>query len=134
MSSSSLSPSGIHKIEGDGVDIYHGWFDLKAGVSDLEFADYLRRYMDHLRAEGLIADWRLTRRKLGLAPSALREFHVTIETDGVAQLDDAFKVVSARGEPVESLHHAVNSRVENAFFALYRDFPDPQRQIGEEKF
>ena len=116
------------------MDIYHGWFDLKSGVSDLEFADHLGRYMDHLRAEGLIADWRLTRRKLGLAPPALREFHVTIETDGVAQLDEAFKVVSARAEPAEGLHHAVNSRVENAFFALYRDFPDPQRQAGQEKF
>lgn len=116
------------------MDIYHGWFDLKPGVSDLDFAEHLRTYMEHLRAEGLIADWRLSRRKLGLAPPALREFHISIETDGVAQLDQAFKIVSTRSEPVESLHHAVNSRVENAFFALYRDFPDPQRRTGEERF
>ena len=116
------------------MDLYHGWFDLKAGVSDIEFADHLQRYMEQLRADGLIAAWRLSRRKLGLAPPALREFHVTIETDGIAQLDEAFRVVSARSDPIESLHHAVNSRVENAFFALYRDFPDAQRKTGEEKF
>ncbi len=98
------------------MDLYHGWFDLRPGVSDVEFADHLKRYMDHLCDEGLIAGWRLARRKLGLAPPALREFHVTIETDGAAQLDEAFKVVSARSDPVESLHYAVNSRVQNAFF------------------
>jgi len=134
MLSSSSPLSGTRKIRERSVDIYHGWFDLKSGESDLEFADLLGRYMDHLRAEGLIANWRLTRRKLGLAPPVLREFHVMIETDGIAQLDDAFKVVSARSEPTEGLHYAVNSRVENAFFALYRDFPDPQRQTGQERF
>ena len=55
------------------MDLYHGWFDLKPGVSDIEFADHLRRYMEQLRADGLIAEWRLARRKLGLAPAALRE-------------------------------------------------------------
>jgi hypothetical protein len=37
-------------------------------------------------------------------------------------------------EPVESLHHAVNSRVKNLFFALYRDFPDAGRVRGQERF
>jgi hypothetical protein len=35
---------------------------------------------------------------------------------------------------VESFHHAVNSLATDVFFALYRDFPDPVRQRGEEKF
>jgi hypothetical protein len=32
-----------------------------------------------------------------------------------------------RADPVESFHHAVNSKVQDIFFffALYRDFPDP---------
>jgi hypothetical protein len=57
-----------------------------------------------------------------------------IETTGLAQLDDAFAAVSSRGGAVEGLHHAVNSRVRDVFFALYRDFPDATRRFGEEKF
>ena len=72
--------------------------------------------------------------KLGLAPSALGEFHIVIETKDLAQLDSAFNRVASRREPIESVHHGVNSLVCNAMFGLYRDFPDPVRHSGEEKF
>jgi hypothetical protein len=116
------------------MDIYHGWFDLKAGVSDTEFARHLGAYMGRLKAERRIAGWRLTRRKLGLGPDFLPDFHVMIEATGLAQLDLAFGEVASRAGPVEGLHHEVNSRVTRAFFALYRDFPDAMRVEGEERF
>lgn len=116
------------------MDLYHAWCNIKPGVSDAEFADRVRSYLGHLEAEGLIAGWRLTRRKLGLAGPALPEFHLLIEVEGLAQLDRAFGRVAARSGPVEGLHHAVNSLVTDASFALYRDFPDPVRKRGEEKF
>jgi hypothetical protein len=31
------------------------------------------------------------------------------------------------------VHSGVNSLVQNATFALYRDFPDPYRAFGKEK-
>lgn len=116
------------------MDIYHGWFNLKDGIGDADFAARFEAYMAHLQAEGLIAGWRLTRRKLGLGPAFLPEFHIMIETEGMAQLDAAFALVSGRAEPVESLHHSVNSAVQDVVFALYRDFPDPGRKTGEERF
>jgi hypothetical protein len=116
------------------MDIYHAWFNLKEGVSDAEFAQHFAGYMGHLKDSGRIAGWRLTRRKLGLAPSFLPEFHVMIETTGLAQLDDAFAEVSSRAGAVEGFHQAVNSRVRDVFFALYRDFPDATRRYGEERF
>lgn len=116
------------------MDIYHGWFDLKEGEADGEFARHLAAYMGNLKDAGRIAGWRLTRRKLGLGPSFLPEFHIMIETNGLAQLDDAFAAVASRSGAVEDLHHAVNSRVRDVFFALYRDFPDATRKFGEEKF
>jgi len=116
------------------MDIYHGWFNLKDGVGDAEFAGHFAAYMQHLEAGGRIAGWRLTRRKLGLGPSFLPEFHVMIETTGLAQLDEAFAEVASRAGAVEGLHHAVNGRVRDVFFALYRDFPDAARRIGEERF
>jgi hypothetical protein len=116
------------------MDIYHVWFNLREGVPDAEFAQHLTAYMGHLKGQGRIAGWRLTRRKLGLGPTFLPEFHVMIETTGLAQLDDAFATVSSRAGEVEPLHHAVNSRVRDTVFALYRDIPDPTRRYGEERF
>ncbi|HVP29241.1 MAG TPA: DUF6614 family protein [Myxococcota bacterium] len=116
------------------MDLYHVWFDLKPGASDLEVCDAVRSYLGALREEGKIHGFRVTRRKLGLGPRELGEFHVTIETEGLAQLDAAFVAVSARTNPIEGLHAEVNQRVRNLAFALYRDFPDPQRKHGEERF
>jgi hypothetical protein len=116
------------------MDIYHGWFDLKPGVSDLDFVDAFERYMERLEGEGVIEGWRLTRKKLGLAPSHLGEFHFMIEVADLTQLDAAFNWVATRAEPVEGDHHGVNALVQNIEFALYRDFPDPVRERGEERF
>ena len=116
------------------MDIYHIWCDLKPGVGDLTFAENVAKYLGKLKSDGLIEGWRVTRRKLGLGVPGLGNFHVMIETKNLAQLEDAFQRVSGRREPVEGLHFAVNSLVDNATFALYRDFPDPQRHRGEEKF
>ena len=49
-------------------------------------------------------------------------------------LDQAFDHVVERSEPTEGFHFGVNSLVQNVRFALYRDFPDPQRQQGAERF
>jgi len=113
---------------------YHGWFDLKEGESDVGFADALGAYLGHLKGQGLIAGWRLTRRTLGLGPPQLPEFNVVIEVESLSQLDGALNRVASRADPIEGLHHAVNSRVRNLFFALHRDFPDPQRVRGQERF
>lgn len=116
------------------MDIYHAFCDLKPGVSDTAFAESVAGYMGHLKQQGLIEAWRLTRRKLGLAPPSLGEFHLMIEVKDLAQLEQAFQRVAGRGEPVEGFHFGVNSLVQNATFALYRDFPDAFRQRGQERF
>lgn len=116
------------------LDIYHIWCDLKSGVSDITFAEDVHAYLGNLKKRGQLAAYRISRRKLGLGPADLGEFHVQIEFEGLAQLDDAFNNVASRKDPVESFHHAVNSKVTNVRFALYRDFPDKNRHRGEEKF
>jgi hypothetical protein len=116
------------------MNIYHVWCDLKAGVSDVDFSERVASYLARLKSSGVIGGWRLMRRKLGLGPAELGEFHIMIEVADLAQLDAAFAAVASRTEPIESLHFAVNSLVRNARFALYRDFPDAVRHRGEEKF
>ena len=116
------------------MDLYHAWCDLKPGVGDVDFSERVAAYMGHLKAQGLIEGWRLTRRKLGLGQPGLGEFHLMIETTDLAQLESAFAHVAGRAEPVEGFHFGVNSLVQNARFALYRDFPDPFRTRGSERF
>jgi hypothetical protein len=116
------------------LDIYHVWCDLTPGVSDTTFAENVATYLGHLKQQGLIEQWRLTRRKLGLGAPGLGEFHLMLEVKNLAQLEQAFERVASRRDPVEGFHFGVNSLVQNAVFALYRDFPDAFRHRGEERF
>lgn len=116
------------------MDIYHVWCDLKEDISDIVFADVLTNFLGHLQAQDKIHSFRITRRKLGLGPSDLGDFHIMIETENLAQLDAAFQHIATRAGDVETQHFSVNALVRNARFALYRDFPDPFRVRGEEKF
>jgi len=100
----------------------------------MTFSEGASKYLTHLQAKGMIESWRITRRKLGLAQRELGEFHLMIEVKDLAQLDRAFDHVAERSEPTEGYHFGVNALVQNVRFALYRDFPDPQRQRGAERF
>ena len=57
-----------------------------------------------------------------------------LDFENLADIDAAFNHVATRSGDVESFHHAVNGRVRDVRFPLYRDFPDTVRQSGEELF
>ncbi len=116
------------------MDIYHIWCNLKPGVNDVAFVEHLKTYLGRLEHEQQLASFRITRCKLGFRPPQLREFHIMLEFHDMTQMQAAFDQVSSRTDPVESLHHAVNSQVQDIFFALYRHFPDAGRVTGQEKF
>lgn len=109
------------------MNYYEAWFNLLDTHKDLEFARGLDDYLGHLAREGLIVDYRLTRRKLGFGPGELGEFHVVISVNSLTQLDNAFGAVAPRSGDIERLHARVYSAITDVRFALYRDFPDPQR-------
>jgi hypothetical protein len=109
------------------MDCYEIWCNLKDSSQDLPFCANVARYLGHLREQGWIEGYRLTRRKLGFGPPGLGEFHITIEVRDLAQLEQAFQRVAGRTGEIEALHHAVYSAVKDLQFALYRDFPDPVR-------
>lgn len=114
------------------MDVYEISFDLRPGTSDLQLVDALDSYLGGLQSAGHIESWRLLRRKLGFGAGG--EFKVLIETRDLAQLDQAFRTVSTRNDPVEGWHHGVNSLVINFAASLFRDFPDAHRVHGEERF
>ena len=104
------------------MDIYHIWCNLKAGVSDTEFTDAATHYFDHLKSQKRLHTYRIMRRKLGLGFESLLEFHIMLEFENLAQLDEAFQHVSTRSNPVEGFHHAVNSKVSDDMAVLRRKF------------
>jgi len=116
------------------MDLYHIWFNLKPGVRDVELCDRIHAYLGHLVSDRRIEKYRITRRKLGFGPPSLGEFHVTIETTDLGQLEKAFQRVATRSGEVEGLHASVNQHVTDFVAALYRDFPDAVRARGDEKF
>jgi len=100
------------------MDYHDVWCGPKDGVRDTEFADAAHAYLTHLKAEGLISGYKITHCKFGLGPAHFPEFDLVIETEGLAQLDEAFRHISSSTDPVELFHHAVNSLVKDPFFAL----------------
>ena len=118
------------------MDVYQAFFSLKPGTKDLDFVADLTWMMDHLVESKKIEGWRLLRSKLGLTPTKALggEFQLLIETRNMAQLDAAFAIAAKRSGEMEGMHFGVNSKIEDITFALYRDFPDPVRQTGEELF
>ena len=110
------------------MNIYQAFFSLKEGVKDIDFCDALNEYMNYLKQMGDLVSWRLLRRKLGLGPEEIGEFHLLMEFETLAQLDAAFCHVATRTGDVEAKHHGVNHMIDKITFALYRDFPDPERE------
>ncbi len=109
------------------MNYYTMWCNLRESHKDLEFARNVGAYLGHLKDQGHIEGWRLTRRKFGFGPDGLGEFQITVWTSDLAQLDRAFGHVATRTGDVENLHRPVYSMVTDFKSALYRDFPDPQR-------
>ncbi len=106
---------------------YHVWCNLIDSRRDTEFAAAARAYLEFLRREGTLLDFRITRRTLGFGPGDLGEFHLVLSFRDLAALDATFGTVATRAGEVERLHAAVYSMVTGFRSALYRDFPDPQR-------
>lgn len=109
------------------MNYYNIWVNLKDSRRDVEFAKAVDAYLGHLKAQGTLEWWRLTRRKFGFGPPGLGEFHITIAFRDLTQLDQAFAHVATRDGEVERLHHPVYSMVTDFTSGLTRDFPDPER-------
>lgn len=106
------------------MNYYHIWCNLKDSSGDLQFCEAVNRYLGHLQSKGLIDNFKITRRKFGFSPPQLCDFHIIIEVEELARLDEAFSLAAQRSGEVEELHAPVWSAARDVQTALYRDFPD----------
>lgn len=108
------------------MDIYHIWANKEGDISDIDWVNNLKSFLDHLVSEGKMIDYRITRCKMGFRSIAdMPEWHIMMEFTGMAQLDEAFKRVAPLEGELESKHKSFNQFVANDIqHALYRDWPD----------
>jgi len=76
------------------MDLYHCMIELRAEAHALAFARATSDWMGHLQARGLVSDWRLMRRKFGLASGPHSDFLLEISLPNLAGLDTAFAALS----------------------------------------
>ena len=95
----------------------HALFDLKPEVTEGDFRQALEGFCGHLRDQGFVTGWRWMRQIIPPGPSFPRpsqKHFVAFEFPDEDVEQRCYEYVAANGEPIRSLHRAMNSKVERA--------------------
>ena len=107
------------------MDIYHIWADKQGDISDLDWVNNMKSFFDHLKSEGKLETYRITRCKMGFRSMDIPEWHIMMEFQNMAQMDLAFQRVAPLEGELETKHRSFNQFVAgNIQHALFRDWPD----------
>lgn len=108
------------------MNIYHIWCDKQGEISDLDWVNNMKKFLDHLVSEQSMLSYRITRCKMGFRSiQDLPEWHIMMEFENMAQMDRAFDRVAPQQGELEQKHRSFNQFVaDNIQHALYRDWPD----------
>jgi hypothetical protein len=108
------------------ADLYTIWADKEGDISDLEWVNGMRGFLQHLVDEGKMLSFRITRCKMGFRSiSDLPEWFIIMEFQDMAQMDEAFRRVAPLKGELEDKHRSFNQFVAgNIEHALWRDWPD----------
>lgn len=112
------------------MDYYDIWFNLKDSLQESAFGADLDDCMRELQVREAILGYRLRRRTLGLGPSALGEFNLTIDLRDLAQLDTLFRLVESPDGEVRALYQSVMDRMADPRFGLFRDYPGSISEVA----
>lgn len=110
------------------MNIYHCMIELRDGARALAFAAAVQAWMNYLKSQGLIVDWRLMRRKFRLASGGHTDFLLEIDVGGLAALDDAFAALSAPDTEAEQKFDLMHNMIGTLEVGLYRPFPDASQR------
>jgi hypothetical protein len=97
-----------------GSVLFSGVFKMREGVSEEEFLPTLKAFYEHLIEMGFASGYRILRREalegFGRTLPAFTYRGALIYPD-IAREHASYAYVRQNGEPVRSLHHAMNSKV-----------------------
>jgi len=108
------------------MDIYHIWADKEGTISDLDWVNNMKTFLQHLVDENKMVSYRITRCKMGFRSIAdMPEWHIMMEFNNMGQMDEAFKRVAPLEGELEDKHRSFNKFISgNIQHALFRDWPD----------
>ena len=108
------------------ADLYTIWADKEGDISDLDWVNGMKSFLNHLKSEGKMLDYRITRCKMGFRSIAnMPEWMIIMEFQDMAQMESAFKRVAPLEGELEVKHKSFNQFVAgNIQHALFRDWPD----------
>jgi hypothetical protein len=106
------------------MDIYHIWADKEGDISDSDWVNNMKLFLDQLVVEGKMESYRITRCKMGFRSMDVPEWHIMMEFRNMAQLDSAFDRVAPLEGELEHKHRSFNQFVSGTIqHALFRDWP-----------
>ena len=108
--------------------LYHCQIDLHDDAKALAFATATFGWMTHLKAQGQISQWRLMRRKLGLASGQHSDFLLEIELPGLSALDNLFQTLAETDDLAQRRYDQMHQMIARADVGLYRPYPDPAQR------
>lgn len=105
------------------MDIYHVWADKKGDITDSEWVGNMKKFLQQLVDEGKMISFRVTRCKMGFRSLDIPEWHIMMEFNNMAQLEEAFQRVAPLEGELEDKHRSFNQFVgDNIQHAYYRDW------------
>ena len=108
------------------ADLYTIWANKQGDISDIDFVNNMKSFLQHLVNEGKMISYRITRCKMGFRSVAdMPEWFIIMEFENMAQIDEAFKRVAPLEGKLEDKHRSFNQFVARDIqHALWRDYPD----------
>ena len=105
------------------MDIYHIWSDKKGDITDTEWVSNMKKFLQQLVDERKMISFRVTRCKMGFRSLDIPEWHIMMEFNNMAQLEEAFQRVAPLEGELEDKHRSFNQFVgDNIQHAYYRDW------------
>ena len=108
------------------MDIYHVWADKTDGISDREWVENIRGFLEQLVLESKMVSYRITRCRTGYCSiDNMPEWHVMMEFCDLTQLESTLDRCNSLEDELEAKHKGFNQFVtSNTQHALSRDWPD----------
>ena len=108
------------------ADLYTIWANKEGDISDLDFVENMKGFLQHLVDEDKMMSFRITRCKMGFRSVAdMPEWFIIMEFKDMAQIDEAFRRVAPLEGELEDKHRSFNQFVSGDIqHALWRDYPD----------
>lgn len=110
------------------MNLYHCMIELRSEAGALAFAQACGIWMQHLQSQGLVGEWRLLRRKFGLAAGAHTDFLLELELPCLAALDTVFSTLAGADDEVTRRYDQMHGMIARVDAGLYRPYPDPHQR------